>query len=177
MIKESELILNTDGTIFHLHIKPENLAGDIILVGDPGRVDVISALFDTVEFSAQNREFKSVTGLYNRKRLTVISTGIGTDNIDIVLNELDALVNIDLKKREIKKELKSLNIIRIGTSGGLQPDLPVNSFLVSEKSIGFDGMLNYYADRENICDMPVEIAFKQVTNWSKTLPPPYVVDD
>jgi uridine phosphorylase len=176
MIKDSELILNSDGSIFHLHLNPEDISDQIILVGDPARVDSIAGLFEKVDFTTQNREFKTVTGWYNQKKLTVISTGIGTDNIDIVLNELDALVNIDLKTREIKKEKKSLTIVRIGTSGGLQPDLPVNSYVVSQKSIGFDGMLNFYANREDYCDLPFEIAFKQFTSWNDSLPTPYVVD-
>lgn len=176
MIQHSELIINPDGTIFHLHLKPENIADNIILVGDPGRVDTIGKLFDPIEFSVQNREFKTVTGRFNNKRLSVISTGIGTDNIDIVLNELDALVNIDLETRTIKKEHTTLNIVRVGTSGGLQPDLPVNSFVVSEKSIGFDGMLNFYANREDISDLAFEKAFRQYTNWDKSLPTFYVVE-
>lgn len=176
MIQNSELILNGDGTIFHLHLKPKNLADNIILVGDQARVDAVALLFDKIEFSTQNREFRTVTGTYKGMRFTVLSTGIGTDNIDIVMNELDALVNIDLEKREIKKEKKSLNIVRIGTSGGLQSDLPVNSFVVSQKSIGFDGMLNFYANREQVCDLPFEKAFKQYTDWGESLPTPYVVD-
>jgi uridine phosphorylase len=176
MIKESELILNRDGSIFHLHLHPENIGDKIILVGDPGRVNTVSGFFETVEFSVQNREFKSVTGYYNNKKITVLSTGIGTDNIDIVMNELDALVNIDLKKREIKKDKKSLTIIRIGTSGGLQEDIPVNSYIVSEKSVGFDGLLNYYANRYLYCDLEFESAFKNFTNWSNTLADPYVAD-
>jgi uridine phosphorylase len=176
MIGQSELILNSDGTIFHLHLKPENISDQIILVGDPGRVDTISALFESIESSSQNREFKTVTGFYNNKKLTLVSTGIGTDNIDIVLNELDALVNIDLEKREIKEKKTSLNIVRIGTSGGLQPDLPVNSFVVSQKAIGFDGMLNFYANRKDVSDLPFEKAFKQFTDWDDSLPTPYVVD-
>ncbi|WP_319227806.1 nucleoside phosphorylase [Draconibacterium orientale] len=176
MIKHSELILNNDGSIFHLHLKPENIGKQIILVGDPARVDTIAGFFDTIEFSVQNREFKTVTGFYKQKKISVISTGIGTDNIDIVLNELDALVNIDLETRSIKRELHSLDIIRIGTSGGLQTDLPVNSFVVSEKSIGFDGLLNYYANREHISDMEFEVAFRQHTQWSDSLAAPYTVD-
>ena len=176
MIKQSELIINKDGTIFHLHLKPENLAKKIILVGDPGRVTTISNVFDKIEFTTQNREFKTVTGTYKNQRISVISTGIGTDNIDIVLNELDALVNIDLEKREIKKEKQALEIVRIGTSGGLQEDLPVNSFVVSKKSIGFDGLLNFYANREDYCDMLFEKSFKQFTNWNPLLASPYVVD-
>jgi len=176
MIKHSELILNNDGSIFHLHLKPEHISTQIILVGDPARVDSIASFFSTIDFTIQNREFKTITGWYNDKKLTIISTGIGTDNIDIVLNELDALANIDLQKREIKKEHTQLNIIRIGTSGGLQTYLPVNSFVVSQKSIGFDGMLNFYANRENISDLTYEKAFKLFTNWDDSLPTPYVVD-
>jgi uridine phosphorylase len=176
MIKHSELIINKDGSIFHLHLKPEHISTQIILVGDPARVDTISSFFNKIDFSVQNREFKTVTGWYNDTKLTVISTGIGTDNIDIVLNELDALANINLEEREIKKEHTKLNIVRIGTSGGLQSNLPVNSFVVSKKSIGFDGMLNFYANRENICDLLFENAFKKFTNWDDSLPTPYVVD-
>jgi uridine phosphorylase len=176
MIQHSELIINNDGSIFHLHLKPEDISDNVILVGDPERVDTIASFFTKVDFSTQNREFKTVTGWFKGKKLTVISTGIGTDNIDIVLNELDALANIDLKTRTIKKEHKSLNIVRIGTSGGLQPDLPVNSFVVSQKSIGFDGMLNFYANRELHCDLAFEDAFKTFTNWNKSLPTFYVVD-
>jgi uridine phosphorylase len=176
MIQHSELIINNDGSIFHLHLKPEQISDHIILVGDPDRVDTIASFFSKTDFSVQNREFKTITGWYNGKKLTVISTGIGTDNIDIVLNELDALANIDLVKRTIKKEHKILNIVRIGTSGGLQPDLPVNSFVVSQKSIGFDGMLNFYANREQYCDVGFEKAFRTFTNWNKSLPTFYVVD-
>ena len=176
MIQHSELIINNDGSIFHLHLKPDQISDNIILVGDPERVDTIALNFQKIDFSTQNREFKTVSGWYNGKKISVISTGIGTDNIDIVLNELDALANIDLKTRSIKKEHKTLNIVRIGTSGGLQPDLPVNSFVVSEKSIGFDGMLNFYANREDYCDLEFEKAFKAFTNWDKSLPRFYVVD-
>ncbi len=176
MIQHSELIINDDGSIFHLHLKPEDISNNIILVGDPARVDTISSLFNSIVLSVQNREFKTVTGWYNHKKITVISTGIGTDNIDIVLNELDALVNINLKTRTIKNEHTALNIVRIGTSGGLQPDLPVNSFVVSRKSVGFDGMLNFYANRKKYCDIAFEEAFKEFTNWNDSLPTLYVVD-
>ncbi len=176
MIQHSELILNNDGSIFHLHLKPENISDHIILVGDPGRVDTISAHFSKIDFTVQNREFKTVTGWYKNKKLTVVSTGIGTDNIDIVVNELDAVANIDLETREIKSNHTTLHIVRIGTSGGLQPDLPVNSFVVSQKSIGFDGMLNFYANRESVSDLLFEKAFRQFTNWNQTLPTPYIVD-
>ena len=176
MIQHSELIINGDGSIFHLHLKPEHISEQIILVGDPARVDTIASFFNKTDFSIQNREFKTTTGWYNEKQITVISTGIGTDNIDIVLNELDALANIDLKTRTINKKHRSLNIVRIGTSGGLQPDLPVNSFVVSQKSVGFDGMLNFYANRESYCDTDFENAFKTFSNWNKSLPTFYVVD-
>ncbi|WP_347841117.1 nucleoside phosphorylase [uncultured Draconibacterium sp.] len=176
MIKHSELILNNDGSIFHLHLKPENIGKQIILVGDPARVDTVAGFFDKIIFTTQNREFKTITGFYKQKKISVISTGIGTDNIDIVLNELDALVNIDLESRTIKARAEQLDIVRIGTSGGLQTDLPVNSFVVSEKSIGFDGLLNYYANREQYCDMEFEEAFKKHTQWSTALADPYTVN-
>ncbi len=176
MIGSSELIINQDGSIFHLHLKPEQVAQNIILVGDPGRVEMISGFLSDVEFKIQNREFVTVTGSYNNKRITVISTGIGTDNIDIVMNELDALVNIDFKTREIKEEKTSLNIIRIGTSGGLQNYLDLNAFVMSEKAIGFDGLLNFYADRNLIADTDFEASFKDHVNWNPLLTSPYVVD-
>ena len=175
-IASSELILNPDGSIFHLHLKPDQIAKDIILVGDPGRVDMIADFFDTIEFKVQNREFVTVTGHYKGNRITVLSTGIGTDNIDIVINELDALVNIDLETREIKSDKTSLNFIRIGTSGALQGDIPVDAFLASRKAIGFDGLMNFYARREEIADQDFENAFKTYTNWNPLLASPYVVD-
>lgn len=175
-IAPSELILNTDGSIFHLHLKPGQIANDIILVGDPGRVEMIADFFDEIEVRAQNREFVTVTGRYKGKRLTVLSTGIGTDNIDIVVNELDALVNIDLETREIKANKTSLNLIRIGTSGALQGDIPVDAFLVSRKAIGFDGLMNFYARREEFADLAFENAFTSYTNWNPLLASPYVVD-
>ena len=175
-IAESELIINSDGSIFHLHIKPGQLASTVILVGDPGRVEMISQYFDKIIYQGENREFVWKTGTYNKKEFTILSTGIGTDNIDIVLNELDALVNIDFETRTIKQELKSLNIVRIGTSGSLQADIPVDSWLISEKVIGFDGLLNYYAGRDEISDLEFEKAFTQSVEWKKTLPAPYVVD-
>ena len=175
-IAPSELILNTDGSIFHLHLKPGQIARDIILVGDPARVDMIADFFDVIELKVQNREFVTITGQYKGKRISVLSTGIGTDNIDIVINELDALVNIDLETREIKANKTSLNLIRIGTSGALQGDIPVDAFLVSRKAIGFDGLMNFYARREEIADLEFETAFKGHTNWSPLLASPYVVD-
>lgn len=176
VIEPSELIINPDGTIFHLHMKPEQLADHVILVGDPARVKMIAGFFDRVESETENREFVSTTGMYGPKRITVLSTGIGTDNIDIVINELDALVNIDLHTRQIKNERKSLSIIRIGTSGGLQEDIPVNAFLASKKAIGFDGLLNFYERREEISDIAFEESFKSFVQWNKLLPSPYVVD-
>ncbi len=150
--KDSELIINKDKSIFHLKLKPEDIAEKIILVGDPGRVDLIGSFLDSISISKQNREFKTITGTYKSIPITVLSSGIGTDNIDIVINELDALVNIDFDKRSDKKEHKKLNLIRLGTSGGLQKNLPVGSFLLSEKSIGFDNLLHFYdidEDEEN----------------------------
>lgn len=175
-IEPSELILNPDGSIFHLHLQPGQIASDIILVGDPGRVEMIADFFDEIEVKAQNREFVTVTGRFRGKRFTVLSTGIGTDNIDIVINELDALVNIDLMTREIKADKTSLNIIRIGTSGALQGDIPVDAFLASRKAIGFDGLMNFYSRREEIADLAFENAFKNYTNWNPLLASPYVVD-
>ncbi len=176
MIKESELILNSDGSVFHLHLKPEHLADSVLLVGDPGRVSMISGMLDHIEFTASNREFRSATGSYHGRLFTVISTGIGTDNIDIVLNELDALANINLKTREVREELRSLKIIRIGTTGGLQADTPVNSWIVSKKSVGFDGLLNFYASRNRVCDLSFEESLKSYLAWPSWLPTPYVVD-
>ncbi|MBL4559995.1 MAG: nucleoside phosphorylase [Labilibaculum sp.] len=174
-IKSSELIINSDGSVFHLHLKPEHLADTIILVGDPGRVELVASYFDSVECTISNREFVTKTGSYNGKRFSVLSTGIGTDNIDIVVNELDALVNIDLETRTPKKEHKTLNLVRIGTSGALQGNILVDSFLLSNKSIGFDGMLNFYANRDSVSELDFEEAFKKFVNWDKKLASPYVV--
>jgi uridine phosphorylase len=176
IIEPSELIINPDGSIFHLCMKPEQLAENIILVGDPGRVKMIATFFDKIESQTENREFVSATGSYGSKRITALSTGIGTDNIDIVVNELDALVNIDLKKRQVKEKFKSLNIIRIGTSGGLQGDIPVDAFLASKKAIGFDGLLNFYDRRDEVSDLPFEHAFKAYMEWNQNLPSPYIVE-
>ncbi|MFP4024824.1 MAG: nucleoside phosphorylase [Thiohalospira sp.] len=176
IIKESELIINPDGSIYHLHLLPVDIADNIILVGDPGRVEVVAEFFEKIELKKQNREFYTITGIFKNKRITVISTGIGTDNIDIVVNELDALVNIDLKTREKKKEHKTLNLVRIGTSGSLQKDIPVDSFLMSIRSIGFDGLLNFYANRDKIADLAFEKAFKDYVHWNPLLASPYIVD-
>lgn len=174
--ESSELIVNADKSIFHLHLHPEQIADKIILVGDMGRVDVIRSYFDSVECDAQNREFKSVTGTYKGKRITVVATGIGTDNIDIVVNELDALANINLDKREDNDTFRKLTFVRIGTCGGLQKNIPVDSFLVSEKSIGFDGVLNYYANRDSVCDVDFEQEFVRQTNYSSRLTAPYCIN-
>jgi uridine phosphorylase len=176
MIKSSELIINADGSIFHLHLKPEQIADNIILVGDPGRVELIGKLLTEIEYQVQNREFVSTTGKYNNQRITVVSTGIGTDNIDIVVNELDALANINLVTREINPVHRKLNFVRIGTSGGLQDFLSVNSFVISQKAIGFDGLLNFYANRDAVSDLAFEEAFRKHTDWGKQLTSPYVVD-
>ncbi len=174
--RESELIINQDGSIFHLHLLPEDIADDIILVGDPGRVETVASFFDSIELKKQNREFCTITGQYNNKRITVISTGIGTDNIDIVVNELDAIANINLKTRTNNPEHRTLNLIRIGTSGALQKDIPVDSFLMSKRSIGFDGLLNFYEGRNTISDADFEFAFKYHVDWNRMLPSPYIVD-
>lgn len=164
-IKQSELILNPDGSVYHLNLKPENIANDIIFVGDQDRVESVSSHFDAIEFTTQKREFKTTTGTYRGKRLSVISTGIGPDNIDIVLNELDALVNIDLKTRKLKAILTVLNIVRIGTSGSLQKDIPVDSFLMSSHALDLNGMLHSY-QIEEIAHQEMENAFVKHTNWS-----------
>lgn len=172
----SELIINPDGSVFHLHVKPEQLADKVILVGDPGRVSLVAAHFDSRECEVESREFRTVTGTYQGKRITVVSTGIGCDNIDIVVNELDALANIDFETRQEKPQLRSLELVRIGTCGGLQPYTPVGTYICSEKSIGFDGLLNFYAGRNEVCDLDFETAFTRHMNWSALLCAPYVVD-
>ncbi len=171
----SELILNEDGSIYHLHLKPENVADKVILVGDPGRVEKVSNLFDSVEFRMKNREFVTHTGFYRGERITVISTGIGTDNIDIVLNELDAIVNIDLGNRTIRRNRRSLEFIRIGTTGGLQEEMAVGSFVLSRMAGGFDGLIHYYAKGYSVCDAGIEKAFVNHTNWFDKRPVPYFV--
>jgi len=175
-IGESELILNPNGSIFHLHLRPENIADTVILVGDQDRVGMISGFFDSIEFQVRNREFVTHTGYYKGKRISVVSTGIGTDNIDIVVNELDAIVNIDLEKRIPKTEHKTLNLVRIGTSGALQEDIPVDTPVASKMSIGFDGLINFYANREKIANLEMENAFKKFTNWNPILNTPYFVE-
>jgi uridine phosphorylase len=175
-IGDSELILNPDGSVFHLHLRPENIADTVILVGDQGRVETVSKFFDNIEFKVQNREFITHTGTYKGKRISVVSTGIGTDNIDIVVNELDALVNIDLENRVAKTEHTTLNLIRIGTSGALQADIPVDTPVASESACGFDGLLNFYAGRNEISNLKIEAAFEKHTSWNLLLTKPYFVD-
>lgn len=171
----SELIINEDGSIFHLHLKPQELADKVILVGDPGRVALVASHFDGVECEANNREFRTITGNFKKKRITIVSTGIGCDNIDIVLNELDALANINFETRKENAKLRPLTLVRIGTCGGLQPNTPIGTFIASEKSIGFDGLLNYYANRDKL-DVAFEKEFKKQVNWNPQLGNPYVAD-
>ena len=175
MIKESELILNPDGSIYHLNLRPEQVADTIILVGDPNRVPRVSAYFDTIEFSTQKREFCTHTGTYKGKRLTALSTGIGPDNIDIVINELDALFNIDLHTRKPKEQLTSLNIVRFGTSGSLQADIPVDSFVLSSHGLGMDNMLHAYKDAPNVREIAMEEAFMAHTQWNNDKGRPYII--
>ncbi len=170
---KSELILNNDGSIFHLHLKPEDIADTIILVGDQGRVKVVSDFFDSIEVQKSNREFITHTGTFRGKRITALSTGIGTDNIDIVVNELDALVNIDLEKRVLMPEHKTLNLIRIGTSGALQEDIPVDTPIATSTAIGFDGLLNFYSACKNMGNEGIQSAFLKHTDWRSGLPTPY----
>lgn len=171
---ESELIINADGSCFHLHLKPEQLADRVILVGDPARVNTVADHFDSIECEVSSREFHTITGMYKGKRITVQSHGIGCDNIDIVVNELDTLANIDYQTRTEKTEHRTLTMVRIGTCGGLQPNTPVGTFIASVKSIGFDGLLNFYAGRNEVCDLQMEEAFVQHMNWNALLAAPYV---
>lgn len=175
---ESELIINADGSVFHLHVKPEHLADKVILVGDPGRVSLVASHFESKECDVESREFHTITGSYKGKRITVISTGIGCDNIDIVMNEVDAMANIDFKTREEYDNPRCLEIVRIGTCGGLQPNVPVGSFICSVKSIGFDGLLNFYEGRNAVCDLPMERALLNHLGWTGNMcaPAPYVID-
>ncbi len=174
-IAESELIINDDGSVFHLHLKPSELADLVILVGDPGRVDMISEFLSDIEFRHQSREFVSTAGRYNGRRITVLSTGIGTDNIDIVMNELDALANIDFNTREVRPDHRTLTILRIGTTGAIHPDIPLGSFIFSHYSVGCDGLLNWYADRDSYSDLDMEKAFTGHVHWDRHLPAPYFI--
>ena len=171
---ESELIINGDGSIFHLHLKPEQLADKVILVGDPGRVDMVASHFETRECEIESREFHTVTGTYKSKRISCVSTGIGCDNIDIVLNELDALANIDFSTRIEKPNHRALTLVRVGTCGGLQFNTPTGTYVASVKSIGFDGLLNFYAGRDEASDLDFEHEFKTQVKWNEKLGNPYV---
>ena len=171
---ESELVINSDGSIFHLHLKPEQLADKVILVGDPGRVNLIASHFDSKECETTNREFHTITGQYKGKRITALSTGIGCDNIDIMMNELDALSNIDFTTRTEKAEHRALTLVRVGTCGGLQPNTPTGTYIASVKSIGFDGLLNFYAGRDEASDLQLEAAFKKHVGWNLKMGNPYV---
>lgn len=175
IIPESELIINSDGSAFHLHIRPEQLSDKIVMMGDPDRVTMTASFFESIECDVRSREFHTVTGTYKGKRITALSHGIGTDNIDIVLTELDALANIDFNTRLVKEELKQLTMVRVGTSGGMQPHCPVGSYVVSEKSIGFDGLIHYYGGSESIREKDFEEAFQREVGWSPYHCSPYVV--
>ncbi len=176
VIPASELIINDDGTIFHLHLLPEQVADTVILVGDPARVEAIAKYFDKVECRASNREFNTVTGVYKGKRMSVLSTGIGIGNIDICVTELDALANIDFATRTVKEQHRQLTLVRLGTSGALQSDIELGEVVYARTSVGFDTLLNYYAGRNDVCDLEIEQAFVEHTGWSELLHRPYFVD-
>ena len=175
-IPSSELIINGDGSIFHLHLKPEQLADIVILVGDPARVSMIAEYFEEKECEVSNREFLTITGTYEGKRMTVMSTGIGIGNIDICVTELDALANIDLETRQVKEQFRQLTLVRLGTSGAIQQNIEVGEVVFSRTSLGFDGLLSYYEGRDEVCDLDLERAFVEHTGWYEKLPAPYFVD-
>lgn len=176
IIPPSELIINDDGSAFHIHLRPDQLRDKIILVGDPGRVTMVASYFDTIDFDVQSREFHAIGGRYKGKELLCISHGIGPDNIEIVVTELDALANIDFKTRRVRPEHRTLEMVRVGTSGSLQDDIRVGDFVMASKAMGFDGILNFYAGRDSVCDLGFENAFCRHTDWNKTWAAPYVVD-
>lgn len=176
IIAESELIINEDGSVFHLHLKPEQLCDKIIVVGDPGRVSLVASFFDSQDFEVSNREFHTIGGTYKGTKIMCLSHGIGSDNIDIVINELDALANINFTTRMVKDTTRQLSIVRIGTSGGLQPDTPIGSYVIADKAIGFDGVLNFYANRNKVCDLALENELTKFVNWNELWAKPYVVD-
>lgn len=176
IIPASELIINDDGSVFHIHLRPDQLRDNIIFVGDPGRVDMVASLFDEIDYNVSSREFHAIGGKYKGKEIMCISHGIGPDNIEIVMTELDALANVDFKTRMVKPEHRTLNIVRIGTSGSLQFDLKIGDCVIAEKGIGFDGILNFYADRDKVCDLDFEREFTDHVGWDKTWAAPYVVD-
>lgn len=176
IIPPSELIINDDGSVFHIHLRPDQLRDKIIFVGDPGRVDMVASYFDTVDYDVHSREFHAIAGTYKGEQLMVISHGIGPDNIEIVVTELDALANVDFETRKVKKEHRTLKIVRVGTSGSLQEDLHIGDFVIAEKGTGFDGILNFYADRDAVCDLDFEREFCEHTLWDPTWAAPYTVD-
>ncbi len=176
IIPPSEMIINDDGSIFHLHLKPEQLTDNIILVGDPGRVELVASFFDTRDFDVQSREFRTIGGTYNGRPIMCLSHGIGPDNIDIVINELDALANIDFATREVRDKKRVLTLVRIGTSGALQPELTIGTPVIATKSLGFDGVLNYYAGRNEVADLDMERAFCESVGWNPLWAKPYIVD-
>lgn len=176
IIPASELIINDDGSAFHIHLRPDQLRDNIILVGDPGRVDMVASYFDTIDYTVQSREFRAIAGTYCGKELMCISHGIGPDNIEIVVTELDALANVDFNTRTVKPEHRTLTMVRIGTSGALQPELRIGDFVMAEKGTGFDGILNFYADRDKVCDLEFEKEFCEHTEWDPTWAAPYTVD-
>lgn len=176
IIPSSELIINADGSVFHLHLKPEQLTDRVILVGDPGRVDMVASFFDHKTFEVSSREFHTIGGTYKGKTIMCLSHGIGPDNIDIVINELDALANIDFETREVKPQHRQLTLVRIGTSGALHPELSLGTPVIAEKAIGFDGVLNFYAGRNDVADLDFEKALCEATGWNNLWAKPYVVD-
>lgn len=176
VIPSSELIINSDGSAFHIHLRPEQLRDNIVLVGDPGRVDMVASYFDSIDYDVQSREFHAIGGTYKGKPMMCISHGIGPDNIEIVVTELDSLANIDFETRKVRTRHRTLNMVRIGTSGSLQTDIHAGDFVVAQKAMGFDGILNFYADRDGVCDLQFEHDFCKHVGWSETLPAPYTVD-
>lgn len=170
------MIINPDGSVFHIHLRPDQLKDNIIVCGDPARVNMIASYFDTIEYDVQSREFHTIAGTYNGKPVMALSHGIGSDNIDIVITELDALANIDFETRTVKDKHRALNIVRIGTSGGLQPYVPVGTPVIAAKSLGFDGVLNYYAGRNENCDLEFEKKFCEFVKWNPLFAKPYVVE-
>lgn len=175
-IPDSELIINSDGSVFHIHLKPEQLTDNIIICGDPARVNMIASYFDTQDFEVSSREFHTIGGTYKGKPIMALSHGIGPDNIDIVITELDALANVDFKTRQVKPEHRTLNIVRIGTSGGMQENVPVGTSVIAAKAIGFDGVINYYAKRNEVSDLEFERQFCEFVKWNPLFAKPYVVD-
>lgn len=176
IIPASELIINEDGSVFHIHLRPDQLRDNIIMVGDPGRVDMVASYFDSIDYDVTSREFHAVAGKYKGKEILCISHGIGPDNIEIVVTELDALANVDFETRKVKPRHRTLNMVRIGTSGSLQEDLHIGEFVIAQKGTGFDGILNFYADRDKVCDLEFEKEFVRHTDWNKNWAAPYTVD-